>query len=143
MAMGLRLTLKPYERLLINGAAIRNGDRPVSFLIENQCKFLRESEIVHERDADTNCKKLCVTLQTMYLVDDPSEAISLFYKQARELIALDHNFSPFVLKIRQEIDANQFYKAIKQGRELIDYERKLIGSNYSAVNLVNMWHNSL
>ncbi|MCJ2055172.1 flagellar biosynthesis repressor FlbT, partial [Methylobacterium sp. J-048] len=30
--MGLRLTLKPFERLIINGAAIRNGDRPVSFL---------------------------------------------------------------------------------------------------------------
>ncbi|MGU3329580.1 flagellar biosynthesis repressor FlbT [Methylobacterium mesophilicum] len=131
--MGLRLSLKPYERLLINGAAIRNGDRPVSFLIENQCKFLRESEIVHESDADTSCKRLCVTLQVIYLVDDPTETIALFYDQARELIALDVTFAPYLLKIQQEIEACQYYKAIKHGRELIAYERQVSDADVSNV----------
>ncbi|MCJ2124474.1 flagellar biosynthesis repressor FlbT [Methylobacterium sp. J-077] len=124
--MGLRLSLKPYERLIINGAAIRNGDRPVSFLIENQCKFLRESEIMHESDADTDCKKLCVTLQVMYLVDEPATTIELFLAQARELIAVERSFAPYLLKIQLEIEAAQYYKAIKQGRELIAYERSLL-----------------
>ena len=44
--MPLRLELKPYERLIINGALLRNGDRRSTFLIETQCKFLRESEII-------------------------------------------------------------------------------------------------
>ncbi|MGU3341606.1 flagellar biosynthesis repressor FlbT [Methylobacterium mesophilicum] len=124
--MGLRLTLKPFERLIINGAAIRNGDRPVSFLIENQCKFLRESEIMHESDADTDCKKLCVTLQVLYLVDDPSAATELFYAQARELMAINTSYTPYLLKIQTEIEAEQYYKAVKQGRELIAYERSLL-----------------
>lgn len=124
--MGLRLTLKPFERLIINGAAIRNGDRPVSFLIENQCKFLRESEIMHESDADTDCKKLCVTLQVLYLVDDPTATIELFYAQARELMAMEPSYAPYLLKIQAEIEAEQYYKAVKQGRELIAYEGSLL-----------------
>ena len=128
--MGLRLTLKPYERLIINGAAIRNGDRPVSFLIENQCKFLRESEIMHESDADTDCKKLCVTLQVLYLVDDPSAAIELFYAQARELMAMERRYAPYLLKIQNEIEAEQYYKAVKQGRDLIAYERNLLEDGF-------------
>ncbi|MCJ2055796.1 flagellar biosynthesis repressor FlbT [Methylobacterium sp. J-048] len=124
--MGLRLTLKPFERLIINGAAIRNGDRPVSFLIENQCKFLRESEIMHESDADTDCKKLCVTLQVLYLVDNPAATIELFYAQARELMAAEPSYAPYLLKIQQEIETKQYYKAVKQGRELIAYELSLL-----------------
>src|SRR3954468_15098275 len=124
--MGLRLSLKPYERLIINGASIRNGDRPVSFLIENQCKFLRESEIMHESEANTDCKKLCVTLQVIYLMDNPTEAIDLFFAQAREVAVIEYSFAPYLLKIQQEIEAGQYYKAIKQGRELIAYEQAII-----------------
>ena len=133
--MGLRLSLRPYERLIINGAAIRNGDRPVSFLIENQCKFLRESEIMHECDADTDCKKLCVTLQVMYLVDDPAATIELFYGQARELMVAEPSYAPYLLKIQQEIETKQYYKAVKQGRELIAYERTLLNSLYSQTSV--------
>src|SRR6478735_8859073 len=114
--MGLRLSLKPYERLIINGASIRNGDRPVSFLIENQCKFLREREIMHESEADTDCKKLCVTLQVIYLMDNPTEAIDLFFAQAREVVVIEYSFAPYLFKIQQEIESGQYYKAIKQGR---------------------------
>lgn len=129
--MGLRLSLKPHEGLIINGAALRNGDRPVSFLIENQCKFLRESEIMHERDADTDCKKLCVTLQVMYLVDDPTETIELFYAQARELTAMNSSYAPYLLRIQQEVGAGRHYKAIKHGRELVAHEATLVISRHT------------
>lgn len=129
--MGLRLTLKPYERLIINGAAIRNGDRPVSFLIENQCKFLRESEIIQEQEADTDCKRLCLTLQAAYLADDPSEIIESFYAQSHEMMASQPLYAPQLMKIQHEIDAEHYYKAIKLGRELIAYERTLINRHSS------------
>ena len=124
--MGLRLTLKPFERLIINGAAIRNGDRPVSFLIENQCKFLRESEIMHESGADTGCKKLCVTLHVLYLAEVPAAAIELFYAQARDLLAMEPSYAPYLSKIQNEVEAEQYYKAVKLGRELIAYERNFL-----------------
>lgn len=129
--MGLRLTLKPYERLIINGAAIRNGDRPVSFLIENQCKFLRESEIMLERDADTDCKRLCLTLQEAYLVDEPAKIIESFSAQAQKLMATEPLYASQLMKIQHEIDSAHYYKAIKLGRELIAYERTLMDGRSS------------
>ncbi len=67
--MPLRIHLKPFERLIINGASLRNGERSTNLLIENTCKFLRESEIIPRSGADTACKRLCVTLQLIYLAD--------------------------------------------------------------------------
>lgn len=67
------------------------------------------------------------------IVDDPTETIALFYDQARELIALDVTFAPYLLKIQQEIEACQYYKAVKRGRELVAYERQVSDADVSNV----------
>src|SRR3978361_2202313 len=62
-AMPLRNEPRPPERLIINGALVKNLDRKSAFLVEGQCKFLRESEIICESEADTPAKTLWVHLQ--------------------------------------------------------------------------------
>ncbi|CAO4146524.1 flagellar biosynthesis repressor FlbT [Methylorubrum aminovorans] len=124
--MALRIELKPQERLIINGALIRNGDRRSTFVIENQCKFLRESEILTESEADTAAKRLCVTLQFIYLADNPPEAEDLFVRQATEIMKASPSMAPYILAIQDELSASQYHRAIKRGRELIAYERQLL-----------------
>ncbi|UYW27396.1 flagellar biosynthesis repressor FlbT [Methylorubrum extorquens] len=124
--MALRIELKPQERLIINGALIRNGDRRSTFVIENQCKFLRESEIITETEADTVAKRLCVTLQFIYLADNPPEAEDLFVRQATEIMKASPSMAPYILAIQDELSARQYHRAIKRGRELIAYERQLL-----------------
>ena len=124
--MALRIELKPQERLIINGALIRNGDRRSTFVIENQCKFLRESEILTESEADTAAKRLCVTLQFIYLADNPPEAEDLFVRQATEIMKASPSMAPYILAIQDELSARQYHRAIKRGRELIAYERQLL-----------------
>ncbi|GJE83005.1 flagellar biosynthesis repressor FlbT [Methylorubrum thiocyanatum] len=124
--MALRIELKPQERLIINGALIRNGDRRSTFVIENQCKFLRESEILTESEADTAAKRLCVTLQFIYLADNPPEAEDLFVRQATEIMKASPSMGPYILAIQDELSAHQYHRAIKRGRELIAYERQLL-----------------
>lgn len=123
--MALRITLKPYERLIINGASIRNGDRNSNFLIESHSKFLRESEIMHESEADTPCKKLWVTLQVMYLSDHPAEVIDLFFQQATEIMRLMPDSVPFMAQMQSAIDEGHFHKAIKACRQLAKFEQDL------------------
>ena len=123
--MPLRIELKPQERLIINGALIRNGDRRSVFMIENQCKFLRESEIIFEAEADTAAKRLCVTLQLIYLADNPLEADDLFVRQANQLLEAAPSMAPYILAIQDELAARQYHRAIKRGRELVAYERSL------------------
>ncbi|MFH6785392.1 MULTISPECIES: flagellar biosynthesis repressor FlbT [Methylobacterium] len=124
--MPLRINLKPNERLIINGAAIRNGDRATSLLIENPCKFLRESEIIPESEADTACKQICVTLQLIYLADHPREADDLLVRQSTELLKAMPTSAPYLVAIQDELAAGQYHRALKVGRELVAYERSLL-----------------
>ncbi|SDM23754.1 flagellar protein FlbT [Methylobacterium phyllostachyos] len=120
--MPLRLELKPYERLIINGALLRNGDRRSTFLIETQCKFLRESEIITESEADTACKQLHLTLTVIYLADDPAQGIDLFFRQATDLIREAPACAPQIAAIAAQIEAGDYYRALKLSRKLVEWE---------------------
>ena len=120
--MPLRLELKPFERLIINGALLRNGDRRSTFLIETQCKFLRESEIITETEADTACKQLHLTLTVIYLADDPAQGIDLFFRQATDLIRHVPAAAAQIAAIAATVEAGEFYKALKLSRKLIEWE---------------------
>jgi flagellar protein FlbT len=124
--MPLRIHLKPFERLIINGAALRNGERSTNLLIENTCKFLRESEIIPESGADTACKRLCVTLQLIYLADHPMEADDLLVRQSLEILRSIPTSAPYLVAIQDELANKQYHRALKIGRELVAYERSLM-----------------
>ena len=124
--MPLRLELKPFERLIINGALLRNGDRRSTFLIETQCKFLRESEIITESEADTACKQLHLTLTVIYLADDPAAGIDLFFRQATDLIRHAPAAAPQVADIAAAVEAGEFYRSLKLSRKLVEWESALM-----------------
>ena len=44
--MALKLTLKPGERFVVNGAVIANGDRRSSLILHNKAAILREKDIM-------------------------------------------------------------------------------------------------
>lgn len=121
--MPLKIDLKPNERLIIGNAAIRNGERRASFVIETNTRFLRESEIITESEADTPCKRLYVLLQVMYLVDNTFEAETAFMTMATEIMHAIPSMAPRIAAIHEASDAGERYKALKLGRELIAYER--------------------
>ncbi|WP_407524128.1 flagellar biosynthesis repressor FlbT [Methylobacterium oryzisoli] len=123
--MPLRINLKPHERLIINGAAIRNGDRAADILIETHCRFLRESEIIRESEADTACKRLCVTLQVIYLADNPLEVEDLLVRQSTEILKAMPSSAPYILAIQDEVAAKQYHRALKRARDLVAHERAL------------------
>lgn len=127
--MPLRITIKPQERLIINGAIIRNGgSHNVSLIIETQCQFLRESELINEIDANTPCKKLCLTLQVLHLSEDPTEVENLFFSQAVEVMRTMPSTAPFLLQIQEALAAKQSYAAVKLGKQLMYHERDLLAA---------------
>ena len=123
--MPLKIELRPNERLIIGNAAIRNGERRSSFVLETNTRFLRESEIITENDADTPCKQLYVLLQVMYLVDNPFEAETAFMALANEVMEAAPSMRPRIAAIHEATNSNERYKALKLGRELIAYEGDL------------------
>ena len=127
--MPLRIELKPNERLLINGVSIRNGDRRASFLIETQCRFLRESEILPESEADTVCKRLCVTLQAIYMTEPGLRHAfdGILLSQMRAVAEAAPSCAPYIADIGELLANDQHHKAIKCAKMLIAREAELMG----------------
>ena len=131
-AMPLKIELKPNERLIIGNAAIRNGERRASFVLETNTKFLRESEIITESEADTPCKKLYVLLQVIYLVDEPFEAENGFAALATQIMEAAPSMGPRIAAIHDCMTSGEHYRALKLGRDLVAYERALLARNQPA-----------
>ena len=123
--MPLKIELKPDERLIIGNAVIRNGPRRTSLVIETNTKFLRESDIVTQSEADTPCKRLYFALTVMYLADDGTHAENAFVAEANALMAAAPSTKPYILAIHEQISAGDRYRALKRGKELIAYEQSL------------------
>jgi flagellar biosynthesis regulator FlbT len=61
------------ERLIVDGAVIRNGGKASVLFIENVIPILREKDIMGEKEADTPCKRIYFILQLMY-IDEPTSS---------------------------------------------------------------------
>jgi len=123
--MPLKIELKPFERLLIGGTAIRNGSRRSSFVIETVTNFLRESDIILESEADTACKRLYLTLTVLYLAEPTQEAEALLVNQASALLEAVPSTAPFLSDILAFVADREFYRALKRCKDLIQYEQSL------------------
>ncbi|MEL6322719.1 MAG: flagellar biosynthesis repressor FlbT, partial [Pseudomonadota bacterium] len=68
--MPLKLTLKPGETFILNGAVVRNGDRRGVLLLENQARILREKDIMQPEEATTPVRRAYFAIMQMYLTGE-------------------------------------------------------------------------
>ena len=124
--MPLRIELKPFERVIIGNAKIRNGSRRTELMIETHSKVLREADIITEGEANTPCKRLYFSLEQMYLASDPGALEATFVAQAGEIMKAAPSMAPFIAAIHERILDRDFYQALKRGKELVLYEQGLL-----------------
>ena len=55
--MPLKLSLKPGEKFVLNGAVMTNGDKRASLVIQNKASLLREKDIMQREDANTPARR--------------------------------------------------------------------------------------
>ena len=123
--MPLKLSLKPNERIVLNGAVIQNGDRRSTLLLQNRVSVLREKDIMQPDEATTPARRIYLPVMLMYLSgEDDAENYNEFAMRMTEFMsALRH---PAVLElcvgVSRDVMAGEFYKALSKCRKLIDYE---------------------
>jgi len=125
--MALKITLKPYEKLVIGGAVITNGPTRCAFTVENKVPILREKNILSESKATTTCRKIYYTIQLMY-IDEPNLAAyhKTYWNLVKLLLQAAPGTMPLVDGASDCILRNDFYQALKAARKLIEYEDKAI-----------------
>jgi flagellar protein FlbT len=126
--MPLKVTLKPKERLFINGAVIVNDEESrINLVVVNDVPILREKDILTEETADTPCKRIYLTVQLMYMDKELlSEYHKNYWKRVGEVVKAAPSTTGMIQKISEQILIGQYYKALKLTQKLIQYEKELI-----------------
>ena len=125
--MALKITLKPHERMIIDGAVISNGSTGTDFVIENNVPVLRESDILSEKDADSPGRRIYYAIQLMY-VDRENQAThyTTYWNLAQDIVEAAPSMVIFIDQISEHILSNRHYQALKLTKKMIDYEQEVL-----------------
>lgn len=133
--MALKIELKPGERFILGNAVITNDDQRTRLFVEGKAPILREKDILRPEDADTPCKKLYLAVQLMYLSDNPSEQHQVYFDVARDILQAAPSTAEYIERMNNRILTGAFYKALKEAKALIAYERELMSNAESGAGL--------
>jgi flagellar protein FlbT len=126
--MPLKLSLKPGEKFVLNGAVVQNGDRRGVLILQNKASVLREKDIMQIEDVTTPARRVYFPVMMMYL--DESAAAKVYDEFALRLTQfMSATRNPQVLAdcvaASRHVMSREYYKALMAARKLVDYEEDL------------------
>jgi len=125
--MALKVELKAHERIIIGSCVITNTDQRARLLIDgDNVPILREKDIMTPESADTPAKLVYLAVQLMYISPDPQNNHGTYFNLLREIITNVPSAWPIIEEINSNILNGQLYRALKEARKLIAYERELL-----------------
>lgn len=124
--MALVIDLKPHEKILIGEAVITNDKQRTRLHIAGDAPILREKDVMQEDDAFTPCERIYFLIQCMYLARKPELYFDQFYKEADAIKKAAPSTALFFINITNFILKENFYKALKQAKELMVFEKELM-----------------
>ena len=65
--MPLKLSLKPGEKFVLNGAVVQNGDRRTTLVLQNKASVLREKDIMQADEVTSPARRVYFPVMMMYL----------------------------------------------------------------------------
>jgi flagellar protein FlbT len=138
---GLRLKLRPKERVLINGAVIENGSGQVELrVLTPETRILRLRDALHPDHIDTPTKRVCYIAQLVVAGEMTTEvARSRFVRGVVELkqVFLDAGSQAIMDQAIQHAHAGNFYKAMQCMRRILQYEELVLQNPAYAAHRVS------
>ncbi|MEL6859582.1 MAG: flagellar biosynthesis repressor FlbT [Pseudomonadota bacterium] len=120
--MPLKLSLKPKEAVVVNGAVLRNGDRRGTILLQNQARVLRQKDVLDPEATRTAEEHLYFAVMQMYLT---GETEGQLYDQAVTAIAAamtgtdDKDRRDQLIEVSLACAAGETYQALSLCRKLL------------------------
>ncbi len=134
--MPLKLSLKPGEKFVLNGAVVQNGDRRGVLVLQNKASVLREKDIMQAEEANTPARRIYFPVMMMYL--DEAAAAAYFAEFAQRLnefmsaIANPDILADCVVASKHVL-GREYYKALMTCRKLVEYEDERLSHVASSV----------
>ena len=134
--MPLKLSLKPGERFVLNGAVVQNGDRRGVLILQNKASVLREKDIMQADEVTTPARRIYFPIMMMYLDEQSAEKFySEFALRLSEFMGAIRN--PEILSecvgASKHVMAREYYKALLSARRIMDYEEQRLGNGVSGL----------
>jgi len=134
--MPLKLSLKPGEKFVLNGAVVQNGDRRTTLVLQNKASVLREKDIMQAEEAVTPARRVYFPVMMMYLDDPGFEAYyEEFALRLTEFMGVIRNptIQAHCVQASKHVLAREYYKALMLCRKLVEYEDERLGHVASGV----------
>ncbi len=125
--MALKLTLKPGEKFVVNGAVIVNGDRRGHLLIQNNVSVLREKDVMQQADANTPVKRIYFAIQLLYLDESSRQQ---YYADFADLlqefmgVIRDPGILDKCASILEDVNGGRYYRALLTAKKMFPFERE-------------------
>jgi flagellar protein FlbT len=130
----MHISLRPDEKLYINGAVIR-VDRKVTIELLNDVTFLLESHVMLAKDANTPLRQIYFIVQMMLM--DPSEtaAARRMFEQSIMVLLAEVGNAQFVTalkEIQKLVGASRYFEALKKIRKILPEEAIILAQGKPA-----------
>ncbi len=125
--MPLKLSLKPGEKFVLNGAVLANGEKRTSLVLQNKACVLREKDIMQGEDANTPARRIYFPVMMMYLDPEGLEAYyNDFAMRMTEFMSAINNRQALAtcLEISREVMGGTYYKALMACKKLYEFEQE-------------------
>ncbi|MGD9967275.1 MAG: flagellar biosynthesis repressor FlbT [Hyphomonadaceae bacterium] len=132
--MPLRISLRPGEKFVVNGAIVQNGDRGARLLLCNRVSLLLAKDIMQPEEARTPARRIYFPIMLMYLDEFGREqAYVEFVARLAEFMGAvrDADMIAECVSISNDVGAGEYYRALMRCRMLIAYEADLLGLDVS------------
>ena len=129
MKSTLKLSLKPNEKIYLNGAVVR-VDRKVTIELMNDVDFLLESHVLQANEASTPLRQLYFMVQVMLMDPQAADrAREMFRRSLPLLIASfeDQHISSTLKRLDMLISEGSVFEALKSIRGLFGAEARALG----------------
>ena len=136
--MALKVELKPNERIIIGNCVVTNTEQRARLLIDgDNVPILREKDIMTPATADTPAKLVYLAVQLMYLSPTPEISHGTYFSLLRDIVTAAPSAWPIIEGINNNILSGDLYRALKEARKLVAYEKKLLDYNRDMVAKTN------
>ena len=123
--MPLKLSLKPGEKFVINGAVVANGDKRTTLVVQNQAAILREKEILQVEEVTTPTRRIYFPIMMMYLDAENHETyydeFALRMTEFMQVVTNPEVLATCVM-ISKEVMRGEYYRALIHAKKLFAYE---------------------
>jgi len=134
--MPLKLSLKPGEKLVLNGAVLTNGDKRASLIIQNKACLLREKDIMQPEEAATPARRIYLPIMMMYLDPENGEQYyNDFALRMTEFMGAITNREALAtcIEISRDVMSASYYKALMLCKKLFEFERERLSYDTQSV----------